>query len=372
MLRTRFAVLLVAVTLAADSAAAQDQFRASLDGGQNVPPVATSAGGWATATLHSDSTLSYRLESWNLAGTAAHLHLGAAGATGALIASLSGGPARWYGVTAPLSSAEIAALRAGNSYFDVESAAHPSGEIRGQLRPAPANFAASLDGSQPQMPTGSTATAIGSFLVNPDHSIRYEMQVTGLSATSAHIHIGQPRHSGPILFLLTPGPTFWSGTTPPMSEADYERLQAGGMYVNIHTFAFPFGEISGQIFGVGDAYGSGCPSAAATDCRLDSIGAPMTGRSIRLRVSGGEPGGRGFLGMSRTPAADFVRGCPRLLGLPLSSMLPLTLDGAGMATRVLLLPPIVADLDAYFQFGGLSGGALSYSSNAWALRVEVL
>ncbi len=38
---------------------------------------------------------------------------------------------------AKLTDAQIADLTAGKWYFNVHTAAHPGGEIRGQLRPAP-------------------------------------------------------------------------------------------------------------------------------------------------------------------------------------------------------------------------------------------
>jgi hypothetical protein len=69
-------------------------------------------------------------------GTAAHIHLGAPGQNGPVIITLqkSGDNAWVIPGNTELSSAQLDALRAGNLYVNVHSAAHPNGEIRAQLK----------------------------------------------------------------------------------------------------------------------------------------------------------------------------------------------------------------------------------------------
>ncbi len=352
--------------------AAQDLFRANLSGAEEIPPLATTAGGWSTVVLNANSTLTYTLRTWGLNGIDAHIHVGAPGTSGGILITLVGGPAVWAGTSTALTPANVATLRAGGLYMNVHTAAHQAGEIRGQILASPANFAANANGAQETPPSGSSATAVGTFLVNPDRSVTYSVGATGLSATSAHIHTGDPGVAGAVLFTLTPGPTSWSGTTAPLSETDFALFQRGGMYLNIHTAALPTGEIRGQIFNSGESYGFGCAGGGVTDCRLSTVGTPMSGGSVQLRITGGAPGGSGFLGISLAPAAALFGSCQRLIGLPTAATLPVSLNGAGSATMTLMLPSLMSDASAYFQFGGFSGGTLTYTSDGWALRVEVL
>lgn len=350
---------------------AQNQFRATLDGAQETPPVITSAGGWGTVLLNPDSSVTYHVETWGLTATAAHIHIGAPGVPGGIIVGLTGGPTQWSGTSTPLVAANVTALRSGNLYFNVHTALNPAGEIRGQILASPAAFAAKCDGAQETPPNASVATGEGTFMVNPDRSITYHVMATGLTATAAHIHVGAPGAAGGILFGLAPGPTMWVGTTPAMTEAQYEQFQAGGMYVNIHTSLFPAGEIRGQIINEGESYGFGCDGGGATDCTLKTVGAPMAGETILLSIANGAPGGSGFLGISLSPDAALFNGCQRLIGLPPVKTIPVTLNGAGARTLNLTLPMLGASTTAYLQFAGFAGGALTYTSNGWALPVAV-
>lgn len=353
--------------------AAQNQFRASLNGLQETPPNASAAVGWGTAILNASGTVTYHVETVGLVATSAHIHVGAVGVPGGIIVTLSGGPTTWDGTSAaPLSAPDIASLRAGGTYFNVHTAAFGGGEIRGQILATPAEFAISADESQEVPPTGSAATATGTLIVNPDRSITYSIFASGISASSAHIHTGDAGVNGPILFTLAGGPSSWSGTTVPMTEVEYEVLQAKGMYVNIHEMSFPFaGEIRGQIISIGQSYGFGCPGAGGFDAKLLAVGAPMAGQGIKLAVLDGMPGGAGRVAVSASPTATLMSGCQVFVKLPLLTTIPVALDGAGNQSMLLMLPNIPADRTFFLQFGGFSGG-LDYTSNAIALTVEVL
>jgi cysteine-rich repeat protein len=114
---------------------------ATLDGGQETPPVVTGASGSATLVLNGDDTLTYNVTTTGLTGTMAHIHLGAAGTPGPIIINLVGGPADWAGTTAPLTAEQKAQLNAGLLYINVHTAANINGEIRGQI-----GFAATASG----------------------------------------------------------------------------------------------------------------------------------------------------------------------------------------------------------------------------------
>jgi CHRD domain-containing protein len=109
----------------------------SLSGGQEVPPVNTSASGHGTISVASDRTVSGSVTTSGVAGTAAHIHQAAMGQNGPVIVPLTKtGDSKWtVPAGARLTEAQYDAYRAGNLYVNVHSDANKGGEVRGQLRP---------------------------------------------------------------------------------------------------------------------------------------------------------------------------------------------------------------------------------------------
>jgi hypothetical protein len=109
-------------------------FVATLGGGEEVPPVATTANGACTGLLDANaSALSLSCTHTVAGAVAAHIHLGAAGTEGGVICDLGPGPSPIL-ATCPLSAAQLSALRQEGLYVNVHSGAFPGGEIRGQLQ----------------------------------------------------------------------------------------------------------------------------------------------------------------------------------------------------------------------------------------------
>jgi hypothetical protein len=120
--------------------AATTTFKADLKGKTEVPANTTSGIGTATVTLDPAS----REITWNVTfsgltgpATAAHIH-------GAAPAGKNAAPLVWLvpkgkPVTSPvtgsatLTAAQVSDLTSGQYYVNVHTAAHPGGEIRGQL-----------------------------------------------------------------------------------------------------------------------------------------------------------------------------------------------------------------------------------------------
>ncbi len=128
---------------------------APLTGAEEVPPVETAALGAAVFRLSADGT---RLNFGIIVGrieavTQAHIHLGVRGENGPIAAFLFGfveaspsingvllkgvitdddvlAPAGFEGTLAAL----VERMRSGGTYVNVHTAAHPAGEIRGQIR----------------------------------------------------------------------------------------------------------------------------------------------------------------------------------------------------------------------------------------------
>jgi hypothetical protein len=144
------AVVLGAALILASPALANDNFAAPMAGDEEVPAVDTRATGVATFKLR-DEGLAFKVNVANIDDvTAAHIHCGSVGVNGAVGVTLfSGGPIDVNGtlaegvITAPDPGngcgwadldAVVAALEGGDTYVNVHTMAHPSGEIRGQVK----------------------------------------------------------------------------------------------------------------------------------------------------------------------------------------------------------------------------------------------
>jgi hypothetical protein len=106
-----------------------------------------------------------------------------------------------------------------------------------------------LNGAGVVPPSGSSATGLGRFTLNrPANTITYHLAVSGMSGTSAHLHLGAAGAGNPaILHPLSGGATVWQGTTPALTPADVVTLLNEGIFVDVHSAAFPGGEIRGQL-----------------------------------------------------------------------------------------------------------------------------
>ncbi len=357
------------LALLATPALAQSRLRASLDGAQEVPPIATTASGWATFVINPDNSVTYHMEVIGVAGIAAHIHYGAAGVGGGILVGLNGGPTIWSGTTPVLLAADIDLIQSGETYANVHSAAHGGGEVRGQILPSPSRFAGIAEGSQVMPPTTSSATGIVNFEVHLDRSVTYELTTTGLSGLNTDVHFGAfGQNAQGVLFTMVGGPTVWSGTSLPITADEYTTLQDSGNNVIVHTAAFLTGEIRGQLFPLSEGYGFGTPWSGGS-ATLSSVGAPMQGRKIDVLVSGGVPGGNGVLAVAAQPAAATHLGANLLIQPPTLAQIPMALDAAGSARDSGTLPAAATLLPLYLQFWG-GGGPGVYNSNGLLIEVQ--
>ncbi len=111
------------------------------------------------------------------------------------------------------------------------------------------DFVITLDGDQVTPPADTPASGTGVATFFPSTStLAWEITFSGLlgNETAAHIHGAAPQCQGAgVQIPLSPGsPKVGSAVLTAQQEAD---LMAGLWYVNIHTDAFPPGEIRGQI-----------------------------------------------------------------------------------------------------------------------------
>lgn len=137
------------------------------------------------------------------------------------------------------------------------------------------NFVAILRGdAERPNPVDSDATGVAVFHLNNDGTeLSYKVVVTNLvSATQAHIHCGSAEVAGPVvafLFGFDPAGVSENGVLAegtitaanviprpdsaacPGGVANFDdliaKMRSGDAYVNVHTIAFPPGEIRGQL-----------------------------------------------------------------------------------------------------------------------------
>ncbi len=135
--KASWAALAAALALAVTGAAFATDVKVTLAGDQEVPPVSTSAKGSGTVTIGDDMSVKGSVTTTGITSTAAHIHMGAAGKNGPVIVPMmkSGDNGWTFAPDAKLNADQMKAFKAGDLYVNVHSAAHPGGEIRGQLKP---------------------------------------------------------------------------------------------------------------------------------------------------------------------------------------------------------------------------------------------
>jgi hypothetical protein len=131
-------IAVAVISLAAYSGMALgDEVKVTLNGAQEVPAVKTSASGSGTIMINADKTVSGSVTTSGVAGTAAHIHLAAAGKNGPVIVPLTkSGDSTWsVPAGAKLTDDQYKAYKAGDLYVNVHSAENKGGELRAQLKP---------------------------------------------------------------------------------------------------------------------------------------------------------------------------------------------------------------------------------------------
>lgn len=112
--------------------------KATMNVGQEVPKPMGAAGatGAFTATLSGDGTLKWKMTFRKLTGAAgaAHIHLGKPGKAGPVAVALCGPCSSGKGGTVKVRRKYWAAVLAGKAYVNVHTEKNAAGEIRGQVK----------------------------------------------------------------------------------------------------------------------------------------------------------------------------------------------------------------------------------------------
>lgn len=129
--------------------------------------------------------------------------------------------------------------------------------------PVTSTYTATLSGANETPPNASTATGSATFTYNPTTFILSgSVSFSGFTTatTEAHIHMGAVGVAGNVIFTIEATGPFTSPisyTSPALTTSQAADLAAGNYYVNIHTTAFPDGEIRGQLLLQGGSGGNG-------------------------------------------------------------------------------------------------------------------
>jgi CHRD domain len=108
-----------------------------LGGSQEVPAVMVDGTGSGSIMVASDGSVSGSVTTTGVDGIMAHIHQGAVGQNGPVIIPLKKTAPNVWSVPdgAKLNAAQMAAYKKGDLYVNVHTAAHRSGEVRGQIIP---------------------------------------------------------------------------------------------------------------------------------------------------------------------------------------------------------------------------------------------
>jgi hypothetical protein len=255
---------------------ADQVFRVTLLGSEEVPPVATTASGAVVIELNDhDITVSGSFSGLSsplavdIAG-GAHIHMGFAGQNGDVVkvleveldADARGGVILAEDNTFNLSHSELMAMVGRQLYVNIHSENFPGGEIRGQiLADNDSHFRVSLSGVS-ETETVNTL-AMGNVVAELNgNMLTLTGSFEGLSspvateiAGGAHVHVGAPGRDGDVVLVLdatlssdgTSGVFERSNNTFELDAEVAAALFARGLYVNIHTEMFNAGELRGQL-----------------------------------------------------------------------------------------------------------------------------
>jgi len=229
-----------------------------LDGFAAVPPVDSAASGRAAVTLNEVTgaiVVQANVEGLDDA-TQAHVHEAYAGVTGPVLVGLSQDGAdagRWFVEDGDLNAAGLEAYSAGRLYVNVHSAAHPGGELRGQVVPDGITVLLSeLSGEQEVPVVDTRAEGVAAVTLDAAASqVTIHVNTRRLDdATGAHLHAAFGGVNGPVeIGLVQDGSelSHWFAQQQVLSAAQLDAVLAGATYINVHTPAHPGGEVRAQV-----------------------------------------------------------------------------------------------------------------------------
>lgn len=236
-------------------------YNSLLLGENEVPAVETDAAGVAQFEIAgpSPSVISYTITVADIVTiTAAHLHKGAAGENGDVLATLYDGsgsfdPDNPFSGSAFLTAEALVDMLTGYIYVNVHTDAVSSGEIRGQVGTTSV-YGVDLSGDNEVPAVMTDASGSGVLALSADtETLYYRLFVSDImSIAAAHIHEGMVGENGDVAFGLYDGSGDFDPDNPlegsvTLTAGQVIDLITGNFYINIHTADNPGGELRSQI-----------------------------------------------------------------------------------------------------------------------------
>ncbi|HEY0768300.1 MAG TPA: CHRD domain-containing protein [Steroidobacteraceae bacterium] len=244
-----------AITLTVQNTAAM---AATMAPAQIFPAPTSGASGTANVSVELDTgAISGKVKLSGLVATAVTVNEGFAGATGAAVIALTPNAAstgEWdLPANALLSAEQVTALMQGKLYAIASSAAHPKGEIRGQLVPDNVMVTFShMAVSQETAGLGIVASGVAATTVDTNaNTLTVHVNSTGVDdAMAAQVATGAVGASAAKMAELTKDSVnmgHWSTELAAISAAEVGNFKARKWQVSVATPAEPNGAIRGQI-----------------------------------------------------------------------------------------------------------------------------
>src|SRR6185436_3088969 len=267
--RSTTLVLVLLVLLTATALHGQT-LGAALTSGQEVPP--NSGSGFGNATVTFDATREHLIVTITVANLGSpinnfHIHEAPAGTNGPVVVDLIGLGGQFVNGTMTGTFAVGAAVaqrmlqNPNNFYVNVHTQQFPGGAVRGQLSYVSGGsitYAAELRPTNEVPPANSTAFGSAFVTLDPiNDSITWEVNTSGIAnASLSHIHRNVAGVNGPVIIdfatsagQIPNGRTSGTRSIAALSQTDRTNLATApaGFYVNVHSTAFPGGEVRGQL-----------------------------------------------------------------------------------------------------------------------------
>jgi Cu/Zn superoxide dismutase len=275
-LRKRLIVVVAFLSLIAAISYGQT-LGAVLTPSQEVP--ATTVSGFGNSTVTFDAArqnITVTITATNLGAAINnfHIHEAPAGVNGPVVVNLIGLGGTFVNGTMtgtfPIDPAVAQRLlqNPSNFYVNVHTTAFPGGAIRGQLAYVSGgsiNYAAELRPTNEVPATNSNAFGSAFVTFDPiNNGIAWEVDASGIAnATLSHIHRAGAGVNGPVIINFAtaagqiPGGRTKGNAAISAQQANafavsdlpalYNPTTAIGYYVNVHSSAFPGGEVRGQL-----------------------------------------------------------------------------------------------------------------------------
>ncbi|HKK37942.1 MAG TPA: CHRD domain-containing protein, partial [Cryomorphaceae bacterium] len=261
LLLMTFSLALMASTIFANHLTGNLLFSARFSGAQEVPAVETDATGVGSFFLNAAmDTLCLTITVNGLSGpiTGAHIHEGMAGMNGGVLIgftdNIEGNSIKATITGEALTPELLVAMLNEGLYFNIHTEANPSGEIRGQiLLETDRAYTGILDAEQEVPSNSSEATGLATFNLSKNGAeVNYFVVVDGLTGPiqMAHLHNAPAGENGGVVVNLGDGidGNVISGSFDPTAfDGLLEDMNAGNIYINVHTEENPGGEIRGQL-----------------------------------------------------------------------------------------------------------------------------